>query len=90
MSKLDYIFAWFNLHPFAAAIAGLILTAAVNWLVAYLTSERWTKLVASNPRLAAFLLLLKHAGFNPVGVLQALQNIVTGKLGLTSKKDDTK
>lgn len=90
MSKLDTLTLWFNAHPFAASLAALLLTAVVNWLAAYLTSERWNKLVESNPRFAAFLLLLKHAGFNPVGVVTAIRDMVSGKLGLPPGKDKDK
>ena len=85
---MNVTFQWFQAHPLWASLAGLILTALVNALLGYLTSAKWVGLVQSNPRVAAFLLLLKHAGFNPQGVIKAIVSIFSGKVGIKVQLPD--
>lgn len=57
----------------------IVVVPVINIAIWFSTTERWTQIVAKNPRLAAFLQVLDALGLNPIKLLIRFYTMITGQ-----------
>jgi hypothetical protein len=68
-----------TINAVCLAVAGMVLTAVVNFLVRLDTPESWEKFRASHPRLAGLVVLMRAIGVDPAKLAKSIKMILKGK-----------